>query len=99
MRLCLVEDIAASGLEPLTLTRPVHELLLGSHHTREQDCAGIRRRAGSSAAGMSDPHAPGGRASASRPAYDRQRSRLAGARIGRRGQQPMGSAGRLPVAR
>jgi UDP-N-acetylglucosamine diphosphorylase/glucosamine-1-phosphate N-acetyltransferase len=30
MRLCLVEDIAASGLEPLTLTRPVHDLLLGS---------------------------------------------------------------------
>jgi UDP-N-acetylglucosamine diphosphorylase/glucosamine-1-phosphate N-acetyltransferase len=29
MRLCLVEDSAASGLEPLTLTRPVHELLLG----------------------------------------------------------------------
>ena len=30
MRLCLVEDDAASGLEPLTLTRPVHELLLGA---------------------------------------------------------------------
>jgi UDP-N-acetylglucosamine diphosphorylase/glucosamine-1-phosphate N-acetyltransferase len=30
MRLCLVEDISASGLEPLTLTRPVHELLLGT---------------------------------------------------------------------
>ena len=30
MRLCLVEDLAASGLEPLTLTRPVHELLLGA---------------------------------------------------------------------
>src|SRR5271156_5726676 len=30
MRLCLVEDMAASGLEPLTLTRPVHELLLGA---------------------------------------------------------------------
>jgi UDP-N-acetylglucosamine diphosphorylase / glucose-1-phosphate thymidylyltransferase / UDP-N-acetylgalactosamine diphosphorylase / glucosamine-1-phosphate N-acetyltransferase / galactosamine-1-phosphate N-acetyltransferase len=29
MRLCLVEDVAASLLEPLTLTRPVHELLLG----------------------------------------------------------------------
>src|SRR5271156_4390211 len=29
MRLCLVEDLAACGLEPLTLTRPVHELLLG----------------------------------------------------------------------
>ncbi len=30
MRLCLVEDLAVSGLEPLTLTRPVHELLLGT---------------------------------------------------------------------
>lgn len=30
MRLCLVEDMAAGGLEPLTLTRPVHELLLGA---------------------------------------------------------------------
>jgi UDP-N-acetylglucosamine diphosphorylase/glucosamine-1-phosphate N-acetyltransferase len=30
MRLCLVQDLAASGLEPLTLTRPVHELLLGA---------------------------------------------------------------------
>ena len=29
MRLWLVEDDGASGLEPLTLTRPVHELLLG----------------------------------------------------------------------
>jgi UDP-N-acetylglucosamine diphosphorylase/glucosamine-1-phosphate N-acetyltransferase len=30
MRLCLVEDLAVCGLEPLTLTRPVHELLLGT---------------------------------------------------------------------
>ena len=30
MRLCLVEDMGAGGLEPLTLTRPVHELLLGA---------------------------------------------------------------------
>lgn len=30
MRLCLVEDMVAGGLEPLTLTRPVHELLLGA---------------------------------------------------------------------
>jgi UDP-N-acetylglucosamine diphosphorylase/glucosamine-1-phosphate N-acetyltransferase len=29
MRLCLVEDHAVSDLEPLTLTRPVHELVLG----------------------------------------------------------------------
>ena len=30
MRLCLVEDSAVSGLEPLTLTRPVFDLRLGS---------------------------------------------------------------------
>ncbi len=29
MRLCLVEDMGVAGLEPLTLTRPVHDLLLG----------------------------------------------------------------------
>ena len=29
MRLCLVEDIAVAGLEPLTLTRPVFDLMLG----------------------------------------------------------------------
>ena len=29
MRLCLVEDLAVAGLEPLTLTRPVYELRLG----------------------------------------------------------------------
>jgi UDP-N-acetylglucosamine diphosphorylase / glucose-1-phosphate thymidylyltransferase / UDP-N-acetylgalactosamine diphosphorylase / glucosamine-1-phosphate N-acetyltransferase / galactosamine-1-phosphate N-acetyltransferase len=30
MRLCLVEDCAVSGLEPLTLTRPVFDLRLGA---------------------------------------------------------------------
>ena len=30
MRLCLVEDHAVAGLEPLTLTRPAFELLLGA---------------------------------------------------------------------
>ncbi len=30
MRLCLVEDLAASDLEPLTLTRPVFDLLIGA---------------------------------------------------------------------
>ncbi|MCA1684788.1 MAG: hypothetical protein LC745_02140, partial [Planctomycetia bacterium] len=29
MRLCLVEDTAVAGLEPLTLTRPVFDLMLG----------------------------------------------------------------------
>jgi len=31
MRLCLVEDTAVSRLEPLTLTRPAYDLLLGSN--------------------------------------------------------------------
>ncbi len=30
MRLCLVEDLLVAGLEPLTLTRPVYELVLGA---------------------------------------------------------------------
>jgi hypothetical protein len=30
MRLCLVEDSAVTGLEPLTLTRPVFDLRLGA---------------------------------------------------------------------
>jgi hypothetical protein len=30
MRLCLVEDEVVTGLEPLSLTRPAHELLLGA---------------------------------------------------------------------
>lgn len=30
MRLCLVEDLAVAGLEPLTLTRPAHDLRLGA---------------------------------------------------------------------
>jgi UDP-N-acetylglucosamine diphosphorylase/glucosamine-1-phosphate N-acetyltransferase len=30
MRLCLVEDLAACGLEPLTLTRPAYDLVLGT---------------------------------------------------------------------
>jgi len=30
MRLCIVEDMAVSNLEPLTLTRPAFELLLGA---------------------------------------------------------------------
>ena len=30
MRLCLVEDLTVCAIEPLTLTRPVHELLLGA---------------------------------------------------------------------
>src|SRR4051812_15287702 len=31
MRLCLVEDNAVAGLEPLTLTRPASDLLLGAN--------------------------------------------------------------------
>ncbi len=38
MRLCLVEDHAASGLEPLTLTRAAHELLLGSSTLASKLC-------------------------------------------------------------
>jgi UDP-N-acetylglucosamine diphosphorylase/glucosamine-1-phosphate N-acetyltransferase len=36
MRLCLVEDHAASDLEPLSLTRPVFDLLLGATSIRQK---------------------------------------------------------------
>ncbi len=36
MRLCLVEDTAVAGLEPLTLTRPAYELILGASSLGEK---------------------------------------------------------------
>jgi UDP-N-acetylglucosamine diphosphorylase/glucosamine-1-phosphate N-acetyltransferase len=36
MRICLVEDSGAAGLEPLTLTHPVFDLLCGSRSLAEQ---------------------------------------------------------------
>jgi UDP-N-acetylglucosamine diphosphorylase/glucosamine-1-phosphate N-acetyltransferase len=36
MRICLVEDSAVAGLEPLTLTRPVFDLLLGARTLGEK---------------------------------------------------------------
>ncbi len=59
MRLCLVEDLAASGLEPLTLTRPVHELLLGADFALEQDYSSFSSRAGTKAAQLCDPSLAG----------------------------------------
>jgi hypothetical protein len=41
MRLCLVEDDAVSGLEPLSLTRPVFELLLGSKTLGQKSARGF----------------------------------------------------------
>ena len=49
MRLCLVEDIAVAGLEPLALTRPAYDLRLGAGTIGQK----IRRAFGF------DPHSPG----------------------------------------
>ena len=46
MRLCLVEDIAVSSLEPLTLTRPAHELLLGATSLGQKIATAFRVRPG-----------------------------------------------------
>ena len=99
MRLCLVEDIAASGLEPLTLTRPVHELLLGATIAGEQAGAGLRCGPWAAAARLHDPLAPGGGPSVSRPALGHQRPGLAGPGAGDGGEQPVGASRRLPHAR
>src|SRR5262245_52646748 len=50
MRLCLVEDLAVSGLEPLSLTRPIFDLLpgattLGAKVARAFRAGGARRGA------------------------------------------------------
>jgi UDP-N-acetylglucosamine diphosphorylase/glucosamine-1-phosphate N-acetyltransferase len=42
MRLCLVEDSAVAGLEPLALTRPVFDLLLGSCSLGEKIVRALR---------------------------------------------------------
>jgi UDP-N-acetylglucosamine diphosphorylase/glucosamine-1-phosphate N-acetyltransferase len=47
MRLCLVEDHAASDLEPLTLTRPVFDLLLGADSIGCKIVRAFRLRSGS----------------------------------------------------
>ena len=59
MRLCLVEDLAVCALEPLTLTRPVHELLAWRNHACEQNCTCPGSGAGSAAPELPDPFAPG----------------------------------------
>ena len=65
MRLCLVEDNAVAGLEPLTLTRPAFDLLLGASTLGRQDRPGPGRRAGAGPARGGDPAVPGGRSSGS----------------------------------
>ena len=46
MRLCLVEDAEVGGLEPLTLTRPAHELLLGATTLADKIVRAFRVRKG-----------------------------------------------------
>ena len=99
MRLCLVEDHAVCQLEPLTLTRPVHELLLGGI-TLESKIAralgigpGPQRRSCLIRSHLVDD------STAACSAHGGQRPGLAGAVAGDRRQQPMGSTGWLRTAR
>ena len=59
MRLCLVEDLAVCALEPLTLTRPVHELLLGATTLASKIARALGSGTGPAATELSDPFAPG----------------------------------------
>ena len=90
MRLCLVEDIAVSGLEPLTLTRPAHSSCLAPRRWGKRS-PGPSGGAGTGPPRVRDPEPPGGRVQGARPSHGRQRPRVAGP--GRRGgrQQPLGS--------
>ena len=59
MRLCLVEDLAACALEPLTLTRPVHELLFGATTLASKIARALGRGTGSAPAELPDSVPPG----------------------------------------
>ena len=95
MRLCLVEDNAVSALEPLTLTRPVFDLLLGSSTigAKIARAFGVGTRPGPSGVDRSARTWPP--SALARPAHDRQRPRLARPRPGAGGQRPLGPPGRL----
>ena len=94
MRLCLVEDNAVAGLEPLTLTRPVFDLLLGCDTLGAKIARAFGVGPGPAPSGRGDPALSGGRPARARPAHGGQRPRLAGPRAGGRGQRPLGPAGR-----
>ena len=99
MRLCLVEDRAVAGLEPLTLTRAAFDLMLGATPLGAKIARAFGVGPGPGPPGGRGPALPGRRPAAARPAHRRQRPRLAGARAGARGQRPLGPPGRLRAAR
>ena len=61
MRLCLVEDLAVCALEPLTLTRPAHELLLGASTLASKIALALRVGPGPQRRSCLDSFAPGRR--------------------------------------
>ena len=96
MRLCLVEDMAASGLEPLTLTRPVHELLLGATSLGSKLAQGVRGGPGTAEAELHLIRSHLAAVHRSRDPHAVVNDRDWLARAGDRGEQPVGAAGRLP---
>ena len=99
MRLCLVEDNAVAGLEPLTLTRPVFDLLLGSSTLGAKIARAFGIGPGPLRRGVVIRPYLEAVQRAARSAHGGQRPRLAGARAGPRGQRPLGAPGRLRAAR
>ena len=95
MRLCLVEDNAVAGLEPLTLTRPAFELLLGADPLGAKIARALGVGPGPRAAPPSSGPTWPPSCRAARPPRRRQRPRLAGPRPRLRRQRPLGPARRL----
>ena len=94
--ICLVEDHAVAGLEPLTLTRPVFDLLLGATRSGAKIARAFGVGPGPGRRGAVIRPYLAAIQQAARPAHGRQRPRLAGARAGPRRQRPLGPAGRPP---
>ena len=100
MRLCLVEDIAVAGLEPLTLTRPVFDLLLGGDYarvTRSREASGSVPVRGAEGA-VIRPHLAAVRRQRDPHTAVNDRDWLARG-PGHRRQRPLGSPGRFQAPR
>ena len=98
MRLCLVEDLAVAGLEPLTLTRAAYRPPPRRRHGRRGDRAGLRDRPRPGPPRVGDPAAPGADPAAPRPAHGRQRRATGWPRGRRSSQLPAGSRPRASSA-
>ena len=99
MRLCLVEDNAVAGLEPLTLTRPAFDLLLGATTLGEKIARALGVGPGPRRRAAGRPPLPRPRLPRRRPPRRRQRPRLARPRARLRRQRPLGPPRRLRAPR